>query len=291
MKRASILFVVLGLLIVAVTPAFAQSSILITPNGTVLIRDVDTDLPHFAWQPVAGATDYELSLFKVSTNPRAALGTVFTVTATPANCNASACFYNPTGPQYATLDTGEYAWTVIASTPSGDVEAPNAPLFFSINTAPIALFANPNFETGVVAPWIGKNLTNDKLKAGKGSGGSWGFMFNGGAAENSKLQQAAAVTHLGIDSSDSLSYSAEYKATNGAVNLRFIMKVVYTAASGLPKDKVIVAAVPNAAFTPVSSGAFVPAGPVKKIKMEIVNQSPAGKVFVDNIQAVLAGQP
>ena len=73
MKRASILFVVLGLLIVAVTPAFAQSSILITPNGTVLIRDVDTDLPHFAWQPVAGATDYELSLFKVSTNPRAAL--------------------------------------------------------------------------------------------------------------------------------------------------------------------------------------------------------------------------
>jgi hypothetical protein len=291
MKRASVLFVVFGLLIVAVTPAFAQAFNLLTPTGSLLIRDVDSDLPHFAWQPVAGATDYDLSLFKVSTNPRAAIGTVFTVNVTPASCDASACYYTPTGPQYATLDTGEYAWTVIADLPSSDIEASNAPLFFSVNPAPIALLANPNFESGVVTPWVGKNLTNDKLKSGKGSGGSWGFMFNGGAGENSKLQQPVDVTYLGIDNNDSLSYTAEYKATNAAVNLRFIMKVIYTPVSGLAKDKVIVTAVPNAAFTPVSSGAFVPDGPVKKIKMEIVNQSPAGKAFVDNIQITLAGQP
>src|SRR5690606_15791136 len=122
MKRASILFLVFGLLIVAVTPAFAQSFTLVGPSGDRLIRDVDTDLPHFVWRTVAGATSYELSLFKVSTNPRAAIGTVFSLDLPLGYCNAEYCYYAPSGPQYATMDTGEYAWTVIASTASGDIE-------------------------------------------------------------------------------------------------------------------------------------------------------------------------
>jgi hypothetical protein len=290
MKRASILFLVFGLLIVAVTPAFAQSFTLIGPNGNRLIRDADSDLVAFVWQPVAGATDYDLSLFKVSTNPRAAIGTVFTVNVPTASCNATECFYTPTGPQYATMDTGEYAWTVVADLPSSDIEASNGPLYFSVNTAAIGFLGNPNFETGTLAPWAGVNLSGDKLRTDKGVGGSWGFQFNGSATENSKLTQQKNVTYYGIDGNDQLGFTAEYRAPKSNVNLQFVATIVYTAGSGLPKDKVKLTAVANAAYT-LASSPFTPDGPVKKVKVDIIHKSPSGKAWVDNVQVTLAGAP
>lgn len=287
MKRASILFVVLGLLIVAVTPAFAQSFNLLGPNGNRLIRDVDSDLVAFVWQSVAGATDYDLSLFKVSTNPRATIGTVFTVNVPTANCNATECFYTPTGPQYATMDTGEYAWTVVADLPSSDIEASNGPLYFSVNTAAIGLLANPGFETGTLAPWVASNLSGDKLKAGKGVGGSWGIQFNGSSTENAKLTQQVNVAYYGIDGNDELVLSGSYRAPNSSVKLQFIATVVYSAASGLAKDKVKLTAVVNGTFTQISSP-FTPDGPVKKVKVDIIHKSLSAKLWVDDVQVTLS---
>jgi hypothetical protein len=290
MKRASILLLVIGLLIVAVTPAFAQSFTLLGPTGNRLVRDVDSDLVAFVWQPVAGATDYDLSLFKVSTNPRAAIGTVFTVNVPTANCNATQCFYTPTGPQYANMDTGEYAWTVVADLPSSDIEASNGPLYFSVNTASIGLLANPSFETGTLAPWAGINLSGDKLKADKGVGGSWGFQFNGSSTENATLTQQVNVAYYGIDGNDQLGFSAQYRAPKSNVNLQFVATIVYSAASGLNKDKVKLTAVPNAAYT-LASSSFTPDGPVKKVKVDIIHKSLGGKLWVDNVQVTLAGAP
>jgi hypothetical protein len=290
MKRASILFVVFGLLIVAVTPSFAQSFNLLGPSGNRLMRDVDADLGFFTWQPVAGATDYDLSLFKVSTNPRAAIGTVFTANILSSGCDAVACYYTPTGPQFATMDTGEYAWTVIADLPSSDIEASNAPFYFSVNTAPIGLLGNPTFETGSLAPWAGVNLTADKLKPDKGVGGGWGFQFAGSATENAKLTQQKNVVYYGIDGNDQLGFTADYRAPKSNINLQFVLTVVYTADTGLPKDKVKLPAVANVSFTQVSS-LFTPDGPVKKVKVDVIHKSLSGKSWVDNIQVTLAGQP
>lgn len=290
MKRASILFVVFGLLIVAVTPTFAQSFDLIGPNGNRLIRDADSDLTAFEWQPVASATNYELSLFKVSTNPRAAIGTVFTVNVPTTNCDEDSCLYTPTGPQYATIDTGEYAWTVIADLPSSDIEAANAPFYFSVNTAPITLLGNPGFETGTLASWTGGKLTGDKVKAGKGTGDSWAFQFKGSASENAKLIQQKNVVYYGVDANDDLHFTIDYRAPKANVDLQLIATIVYTAGSGLPKGKVKLTAIPTATFAQLSS-VFEPAGSVKKVKVVIAHKSTSGKAWVDNIQVTLAGTP
>jgi hypothetical protein len=289
MKRASILSLVFGLLIVAVTPAFAQSFNLIGPSGNRLIRDVDADLVSFTWQAVEGATDYDLSLFKVSTNPRAAIGTVFTANVLAASC-APTCTYTPTGGQFASLDTGEYAWTVIADLPSSDIEASNGPLYFSVNTGAIGLLLNPGFEEGSLPPWRGVNLAGDVLKNTVGSGGSWGFQFKGGANENAKLTQKANVAYYGIDGNDQLTISAEYRAPRSNIQLRAIATIIYDPTLGLPKDKITLTAVQNINFTVMSSN-FVPDAAVSKVKLDVVHQSTSGKAWIDNVQITLAGQP
>lgn len=285
MKRVSILLFVFSVLALSAIPSLAQSFNLIGPDGSRLIRDVNTHLPAFEWEPVSGATSYALSLFKISTNPRAAIGTVFSINVLPANCTTT-CLYTPSGPQYAVLDTGEYAWTVIADLPSDDIEASNAPLFFSINTAPIALLGNPGFETGTLDPWRGVNLISDELKSDKGSGNSWGFQFKGGPGENAKLTQKVNVSYQNIDQNDVLQFSAEYRAPRATAQLNFVTTVVYTPESGLPKSKFTLSAMMQPNFT-VLSAPFIPSGPVSKIKVDVVHQSLSGKLWVDNIQITL----
>ena len=289
MKRASILLLVFGLLIVAVTPAFAQSFNLVGPTGSRLIRDVETDLVAFEWQPVLGATDYDLSLFKVSTNTRTPIGTVFTANVLEASCTLTECSYTPTAPQFAMIDTGEYAWTVIADLPSSDIEASNAPFYFSVNTAPIGLLSNPGFDAGTLASWKASGFAGDKLNPNRGNGGGWGLQFKGSAAENAKLTQQVKVGAYGINSDDQLLFSADYRAAKSTVKLQFMATIVYS--GGLSKDKIKLNAVASASYTTLSAPAFTPDGTVKKIKVDIVHKSPNGKLWVDNVQITLAGQP
>ena len=125
---------------------------------------------------------------------------------------------------------------------------------------------------------------------GGGSGGSWGFQFKGGANENAKLTQKANVAYYGIDSSDQLTFSAEYRAPRANIQLRAIATIIYDPALGLPKDKITLTAVQNTNFTVMSSN-FVPDAAVSKVKVDVVHQSASGKAWIDNVQLTLAGQP
>jgi hypothetical protein len=280
--------VLAALILVFVPAAHAQSFALVSPTGDTLVRELATDLASFQWTPLAGATNYTLSVFQVSNNPRD-LGTAFTQSVGTGACSATLCVYAPTGPQLAAIDRGELAWTVVAATPGGDVEAHNAPNFFSYEPNDIALLANPGFETGVLDPWKPSGLAGDKLQATGGNGGTYGFRFKGSSTENASLKQTVNVAYYNIGAGDSLFFTADYKATSAGVQGKFQVKIDYVD-SGLADDKVALNASQNPSYVTTSTTIF-PDGLVKKFVVTIKHTSPGGKFTVDNIWLVLNGIP
>jgi hypothetical protein len=287
MKRV-LPFLLIALVASVAFPATAQSFSLTSPTGSPVLRDLGSDLTAFSWTPLAGATSYELSLFKISNNTR--FGLVFTGTVNSGECSQTQCLYVPTGGNYSSIDRGGYAWTVIASTPGGDVEAGNAPAYFSFDDEDIQLVENPGFQSGELTPWVASGLTGDKLKDDKGNGGGWAFLFKGSAGENAKLKQTQNVAKYGIDASDMLQLSVDYRATSGTVDAKFVAKIIYTAASGLPKDKVSLIASQHSDYTTAQQSA-APVGPVQQVQVQIKHKSPGGKLFVDNVHLTLLAVP
>lgn len=287
MKRVLPLLLIALLASVAV-PASAQSFDLLSPIGSPVLRDLSSDLASFTWTPLAGATSYELSVFKISNNTR--FGLVFTGTVASGNCSLTTCVYVPSGADYNDIDRGSYAWTVVADTPGGDVEPGNAPGYFAYDDQPIALMQNSGFESGSLTPWIGSGLAGDKLKNTGGTGDGWGFKFKGSAAEKSKLKQTQNVLKYGIDQNDQITFSVDYRAPKDTVDAVFMAKIIYTAASGLQKDKVTMNATQHADYTTASTN-IAPNGPVQQVQVQVKHRSPNGKLFVDNVQLVVPVVP
>lgn len=291
MKRISMLLM-LAVLAFALVPAVqAQGFLLVAPTGATLIREKSTELATFTWTPLTGAIDYDLTLFKVSTNPRdTALGQVFTVNVPTSNCTVTVCTHTTTGPQLALIDTGQFAWTVVADTVGGGIEATNGALFFNHNPNDIALLPNGNFDTGSLSPWIAVNLTNDQVKAGIGVGGTVGFEFKGGVNEAAAIKQKLVVKYYNITIGDELFFSMTYKANSGVISGQGVAKVVYTPASGLTPDTITLTAFTNTNFTTTSTSVF-PDGPVKKIIVSIKHQTISGKFTVDDVILELLAVP
>lgn len=292
MKRVSLLFL-LALLAVVAPATFAQGFTLYQPTDAVLMRDLPTDFTLLQWTALPSATNYTVSLFQVSTNPGAntrGIGTVFNRNVATSACGDAGgglmiCSYFPNGADYALMARGEFAWTVVATTGSGNVEASNAPFYFSYEPNPIALVPNANFEAATLDPWKLTNKTGDKLKAGVGTDGSTGFQFKGGAGENSQLKQKIAPNAYNIRLGDTLTFSADYTA-KGALNGRFIVTIKYKKAAGLNPTKVNIPVSVNPTFVNVSQNIAVQ-GPVKKLVVGAINNSTGGKWVIDNVQLVL----
>lgn len=288
MKRIVITLVV-AMLAIIVMPAAAQSFELTSPADELLVRDLSNDLDGFSWTPLAGATDYMLNVFRVSNNTRE-FGLIFTGTVNPASCSPTECVYVPTGPQYDSITRGSYAWTVVADTSGGSQEPGNAPFYFSYEDQPVALLQNTGFQSGALSPWVGKNLSGDKLKDNKGVGGGWGFQFKGSSTEKSKLKQKQNVAVYHIGSSDVIQFSADYIATSALIDGEFKIKIFYTPESGLAKDKISLFATQNTNFVNITQNVF-PDGPVQFVGVDIKHKSPNGKFIVDNVSLTLLAVP
>lgn len=293
MKRLTLMLVAVILTAALAPLAGAQDSFnLVSPDGSILIRNLNTTPLMLVWEPLTGATAYDVSVFKVSTNVKdTPLGPVFTSSVLAASCSAT-CSYTPTSGQQALIDGGQFTWTVEASTPGGTVEAANAPILFNVTREATEFIVNGDFETGSLAPWIDKNLTNDSIRAGEGVGGSYAFRFKGSAGENSQIMQKFNVAYYAITIDDTLEFNAQFYAPKVNPTATFIVKVIYTSASGLPTEKFQRFVTQNGAFEPIAPLTISPDGPVAKLKVQVKHQSVSGKVYVDDLSLVLnAVQP
>ncbi|MBK9124349.1 MAG: hypothetical protein IPM16_14685 [Chloroflexi bacterium] len=288
MKRLTLMLIAVILTAAFAPLAGAQDSFdLISPDGSTLIRDLNVASLTFVWEPLTGATAYDISVFKVSTNVKdTPLGPVFTSSILSGSCGAT-CSYTPTGPQQALLDGGQFAWTVEASTPGGDVEASNAPILFSVNRGATEFVVNGDFDTGNLTPWIGKNLTNDSIRAGDGIGGSYAFRFKGGVGENAQIKQKFNAAHYAISVGDSLQFNAQFYAPKPNPTATFTVKVVYTDASGLATEKFVRTVTQNGAYAPVAPLNIFPDGPVEKLQVQIKHASAKGKVYIEEVSLML----
>ena len=291
MKRILMLLLLTTLVISLVPAVYAQGFTLVSPSGITLIREKSTQLATFTWTPLVAATSYDISVFKVSTNPRdTPLGQVFSTNVAIGSCTGVICTYTTSGPQLALIDAGQYAWTVVANTSGSDVEASNGALLFNYNPGDIELLVNGNFDTAALTPWIANNLTNDTVKAAVGVGGTYAFEFKGGVNEAASIKQKVNVNYYGITIGDELQFGFTYKANSGAINGQVIAKIVYTPASGLPADTVTLTALANTNFFTASTAVF-PDGPVKKIQVTVRHFTASGKFTVDDIIVKLLGSP
>lgn len=135
--------------------------------------------------------------------------------------------------------------------------------------------------------WAFKNLTKDKLKCDNPAknkffayAGNCAFMFKGGPGEVSKLTQTYTPT---ASLSGTLSTELYTQGSNEAVNGKFTVKVFY---SNGGKAKLKVSVLPSASYTR-RTGTLKLNGSVTKIKFILANSSTGGKVFIDNVKAVV----
>ncbi|KXK48791.1 MAG: hypothetical protein UZ13_03544 [Chloroflexi bacterium OLB13] len=288
MKRLTLMLIA-AILTAAFAPlAGAQDGFdLISPDGSILIRNLNTTPLTFVWEPLTGATAYDISVFKISTNIKdTPLGPVFTSSILAGACGAT-CSYTPTSPQQALIDNGQFAWTVEATTSGGTVEAANAPILFSVTRGATEFIVNGDFETGSLTPWVGVSLTGDSVRAGDGVGGSYGFRFKGSAAESAQIKQTIKVEYYAISVSDSLQFNAQFYAPKPNPTATFVVKVIYSDTSGLPTEKFTRTITQNSAFAAIAPLNIFPDGPVKKLKVQIKHFSVSGKVYVDDLSLVL----
>lgn len=178
----------------------------------------------FSWSASVGAESYQFLIFQVSSNVER-LGTVVDEPLTPAQaaCDGDAvCTYSP---DLSAVTDGQFAWTVVASNPQGEVEASNGAWHFIINTGAIELVVNGGFEQEGLnkktpANWnrpaanaSGKRVCNAAVLPTNVSGLC---AMKGTAATGAMVQRvdSAFIQSLGLTSTDTLTVSAQLQANN-----------------------------------------------------------------------------
>lgn len=160
----------------------------------------------------------------------------------------------------------------------------------------IELLINGDFELDtdsnlVPDDWLADFLTNDRLKCVPGSlsiaGDLCDWVFRGGGdgflPENAVLQQKVKLNSLPVPptSSDFFLLSAVTKGKPAAteVTLKVVVKYVEPI---IPRDVIVISLSPSPDFT-FTEAPIVLNGTVRWVKVLLVNNSPAGKFWVDNL--------
>jgi hypothetical protein len=282
---------------------------LLTPPDGVIVRDTAL-VTAITWSASVNATTYQFVLFKLSDNTR--LGVVLDLEgltaasdADPLTCDAIVCTLAVDASVQAALDNGQYAWTVFASNEFGEEEASNSPFFFTVNEDNLELIENGGFEAKDAAgapdltPWVGKNLTGDKIKCNKETktfsfAGDCAFQFKGGAGENSKIQQNVNTTGL-VSEGDTLTFSGYVNTNIDAPGKVATVKISYVeadaGAGANGKDKIdVTLSAATGGYVPFSNS-LVLDGTISKVKVQLVNKAASGKLYFDEVSllAVPAG--
>lgn len=264
-----------------------------TPDGFTLIetapvlREADFDL---TWNAATDAAVYRVLVTQTSTNTR--LGVyIDTAVETADVCAAGLCTYSVVG-----SIPGQFSWTVVALGVA-DVEASNAPAFYTVILDNIELVSNGGFEVDTDTDdnpdgWVGSNLNGDKRKCGaKGDGSDCALQFKGDAGLVAKFKQPLADASL-ILATDVLDISAAASVNRDNAGTFVIVKVNYASptagANGDGKDKVklkLIGPAPTG-YTTISD-TLTAADDVTSAVVKVKYKLTSGKLFVDDVSVML----
>ncbi|MBW7879070.1 MAG: ExeM/NucH family extracellular endonuclease [Anaerolineae bacterium] len=264
-----------------------------TPDGFTLIetapvlREADFDL---TWNAATDAAAYRVLVTQTSTNTR--LGVyIDTAVETADVCAAGLCTYSVVG-----SIPGQFSWTVVALGVA-DVEASNAPAFYTVILDNIELVSNGGFEVDTDTDdnpdgWVGSNLNGDKRKCGaKGDGSDCALQFKGDAGLVAKFKQPLADASL-ILATDVLDISAAASVNRDNAGTFVIVKVNYASptagANGDGKDKVklkLIGPAPTG-YTTISD-TLTAADDVTSAVVKVKYKLTSGKLFVDDVSVML----
>lgn len=287
-RRFPALCLTLLVLLLTLVPAQAQTSFTLgLPNERTLKRNLPVDLASFNWTPLTAATAYQLQVFHISGNIR--FGTTLNITVPTTNCDAANCAYGLVSGDWALFETGEYAWTVVAATSGGPVEAVNGPRYFNYSPQAVQFIANGGFESGKINPWLPKDLTRDRVlvDVAQSYSGVASWFFKGSALENSSVSQLYDVTYYNIQPADVVTLSFAYKASGPLLNGLVRVNVKYTDGTGKKEIRALPAVVDYVQVTEI----IELTKPVKSLKVTLRNKSLKGgaKIYIDDVSLVLSG--
>ena len=271
---------------------------LLSPANNSLIRN-PANLTEMTWGLSDGAAVYNFILIKLSDNTT--LGIVLDLNIPTEDCgpNQGVCTLVITPEIQALLSDGQYSWTVVAHLDETTNEAENAPYFFTVNTGALALVSNGGFESKTIenkpelSPWVGKNLTGDKIKCNKETKiiahtGECAFRFKGSAGENSKILQTVDDTI--VFQNEFLTLSLYANTNIEAAGKIAMVKVKYqepdAGQNSNGKDKLqleLSAPTANGEYE-LFTGQIQMLGTPIKVKVLLVNTSVAGKLYIDDVQ-------
>jgi hypothetical protein len=170
------------------------------------------------------------------------------------------------------------------ATPTSETPAATITATATVTATPAAgleTITNGGFEAALT-PWVVKNATGDKFKCNKDGKppvttmGVCAFVFKGGAGENSKLEQTAALTDIAFSNGDRLDLSAWVKATNASASGKLKVRVKYS--DGTATGKIDAPITQNTDYAELAGSYVLMSANVSKIKVQINHKSGAGKV-------------
>lgn len=279
---------------------------LLGPIDNLLVRS-PSDYGGLKWRDNRDADTYNLSIIQISRNTR--LGTIISETGLTWESDSDAltcdgttriCTYALDSSEIALLETGTYAWTVTAFSPSGTPrEARNGAGKFSVRTTDIQLLYNRSFEnmsgTNVkrASNWtVGGSMSGDRrlcfAATGTAPDGLCVWKFAGSATENAQIYQELN-DEIGLLFGDQVVLTG-FAETIGTTKGKLTIKLTITYVNPATAPTTATITIPNGTstgYTDLPDVISTIQGPVSKIRVTILSKIKDGVVNLDNISLLL----
>jgi subtilisin family serine protease len=263
---------------------------LLTPANNAVIVDPST-ITTVTWEDRTNVTltEWHFVLTQISTNTR--LGQVIDLPgltsvadADELTCDGTVCTLDASG--LPALEDGLYSWTATYTDLLGaEIEAVNAPFFFTVETNDINVLANPGFEECVATEptsWSGKAPC--RTKAAKANSGNGFVVAKAGKYAVQKVFSTASAALDAQTTGDVLNFGGYFKGGAAAKKV-FVLTVRYPAGTADQKEKLLLTT--NTGAYQLLSGSVTLTGDPLWVKVKA--GSPFAKVFIDDLFVSTAG--
>jgi hypothetical protein len=262
---------------------------LLTPANNAVVLD-PADITTVTWEDRTNVTltEWHFVLTQISTNTR--LGQVIDLPgltsvadADELTCDGTTCTLDASG--LPALEDGLYSWTATYTDLLGEeIEAVNAPFFFSVETNDINLLANPGFEActaGEPASWNG--TAPCKNKPAKANSGNAYLLSTAGKYGVQKVLSTASTALDAQTTGDVLNFGGYFKGGVAANNV-FVLTVRYP--GGVNQKEKIAITASTTGYELFADTITLTGDPVW-VKAKV--GSATARVFVDDVYVTTVG--